>query len=105
MPSSTAWLVGIASVDQDPAALRMILGSRALQDTLKVLKERVAGFESRSTSRAPGATTSAGCQTPIRSSAMSSTSARYSTTSANTTRSGGWRSAVVFRLSNGLRAD
>jgi hypothetical protein len=37
----------IASVNQDSAPLRMILGSHALQDTLKVLNERVAGFESQ----------------------------------------------------------
>jgi NAD(P)-dependent dehydrogenase (short-subunit alcohol dehydrogenase family) len=49
----------IASVDRDPAPLRIILGSQALQDTLEVLKERVAGFESQtslaaSTDFAPG---------------------------------------------------
>jgi len=37
----------IASVDHAPAPMRMILGSQALQSTLKVLKERVAGFESQ----------------------------------------------------------
>lgn len=35
----------IASVDQEPAPLRMMLGSEALRNTLKVLRERVAGFE------------------------------------------------------------
>jgi NAD(P)-dependent dehydrogenase (short-subunit alcohol dehydrogenase family) len=38
----------IASADQEPAPLRMILGSQALQSTLKVLRERVAGFEAQS---------------------------------------------------------
>jgi NAD(P)-dependent dehydrogenase (short-subunit alcohol dehydrogenase family) len=37
----------IASVDQDPAPMRMILGSQALQTTLKVLKDRVAAFEAQ----------------------------------------------------------
>jgi hypothetical protein len=37
----------IASVDQDPAPMRMIVGSQALQCTLTVLKDRVAGFESQ----------------------------------------------------------
>jgi hypothetical protein len=37
----------IASVDQDSAPLRMILGSQALQDTLKVLNERVAASSRR----------------------------------------------------------
>jgi len=35
----------IASVEQKPAPLRMILGSEALRNTLTVLRERVAGFE------------------------------------------------------------
>lgn len=37
----------ITSVDQEPAPLRMILGSEALRNTLAVLRERVAGFESQ----------------------------------------------------------
>lgn len=37
----------ITSVDQEPAPLRMILGSEALRNTLAVLCERVAGFESQ----------------------------------------------------------
>jgi NAD(P)-dependent dehydrogenase (short-subunit alcohol dehydrogenase family) len=38
----------IASVDQEPAPPRMMLGSQALQNTLAVLRERVAGFEAQS---------------------------------------------------------
>ena len=38
----------ITSVDQQPASLRVILGSEALRNTLAVLRERVAGFESQS---------------------------------------------------------
>jgi NAD(P)-dependent dehydrogenase (short-subunit alcohol dehydrogenase family) len=37
----------IASVDQEPAPLRMILGSQALENTVTVLRERIAGFESQ----------------------------------------------------------
>ena len=37
----------IASVDQEPAPLRMILGSDALRNTLRVLRERVALFEAQ----------------------------------------------------------
>jgi hypothetical protein len=37
----------IASVDTQPAPLRIILGSQALQTTVGVLKERIAGFESQ----------------------------------------------------------
>jgi hypothetical protein len=37
----------IASVGQKPAPLRMILGSGALRNTLRVLRERVAGLESQ----------------------------------------------------------
>jgi hypothetical protein len=36
-----------ASVDQEPAPLRMILGSDALKNTLKVLRDRIAGFEAQ----------------------------------------------------------
>jgi hypothetical protein len=36
-----------ASVDQEPAQLRMILGSDALKNTLKVLRDRIAGFEAQ----------------------------------------------------------
>lgn len=38
----------IASVDQAPAPLRMVLGSQALERTLGVLKTRVADFEAQS---------------------------------------------------------
>jgi len=38
----------IKSVDQEPAPLRMILGSAALENTVKVLRDRVAGFEAQS---------------------------------------------------------
>lgn len=37
----------IASVDQEPAPMRMILGSQALENTIRVLKERIAGFEAQ----------------------------------------------------------
>ena len=37
----------ITSIDQDPAPMRMILGSQALDTTLKVLKDRVADFQAR----------------------------------------------------------
>jgi NAD(P)-dependent dehydrogenase (short-subunit alcohol dehydrogenase family) len=37
----------IASVDQQPAPMRIMLGSEALRNTLKVLTERVAGFEAQ----------------------------------------------------------
>ncbi len=37
----------IASVDQQPAPLRIILGSQALQTTVSVLKDRIASFEAR----------------------------------------------------------
>jgi NAD(P)-dependent dehydrogenase (short-subunit alcohol dehydrogenase family) len=37
----------IASVDQDPAPLRMVLGSQALDSTIDVLKARIAGFEAQ----------------------------------------------------------
>lgn len=37
----------IASVDQAPAPLRMVLGSQALEGTLGVLKTRVADFEAQ----------------------------------------------------------
>jgi len=50
----------IASVDTEPAPLRMILGSQALDSTVKVLQERIAGFEAQrelaaSTDFPPGA--------------------------------------------------
>jgi NAD(P)-dependent dehydrogenase (short-subunit alcohol dehydrogenase family) len=38
----------IESVDLDPAPLRMVLGSQALDSTLKTLRQRVADFESQS---------------------------------------------------------
>jgi NAD(P)-dependent dehydrogenase (short-subunit alcohol dehydrogenase family) len=37
----------IASVDQEPAPLRLMLGSEALQNTLKALRDRIARFESQ----------------------------------------------------------
>ena len=37
----------IASVDQQPAPLRIMLGSQALQTTVGVLKDRVASFEAQ----------------------------------------------------------
>jgi NAD(P)-dependent dehydrogenase (short-subunit alcohol dehydrogenase family) len=37
----------IASIDQDPAPMRMILGSQALDTTVKVLQDRVAGFQAQ----------------------------------------------------------
>jgi hypothetical protein len=37
----------IASVDQQPAPLRLMLGSQALKGTVGVLKDRVAGFEAQ----------------------------------------------------------
>jgi NAD(P)-dependent dehydrogenase (short-subunit alcohol dehydrogenase family) len=37
----------IASVDTEPVPLRMILGSQALDNTVKVLRERIAGFEAQ----------------------------------------------------------
>jgi NAD(P)-dependent dehydrogenase (short-subunit alcohol dehydrogenase family) len=37
----------IASADQHPAPLRIVLGSQALQTTVSVLKNRVAGFEAQ----------------------------------------------------------
>jgi NAD(P)-dependent dehydrogenase (short-subunit alcohol dehydrogenase family) len=37
----------IASVDREPAPLRIILGSQALQSTLKVLSDRMAAFEAQ----------------------------------------------------------
>ena len=37
----------IASVDREPAPLRIILGSQALTTTVSVLKDRIAGFEAQ----------------------------------------------------------
>lgn len=37
----------IASADQEPAPLRIILGSQALTTTVSVLKDRIAGFEAQ----------------------------------------------------------
>jgi len=37
----------IASADQEPAPLRIILGSQALQITVGVLKDRLASFEAQ----------------------------------------------------------
>ena len=37
----------IDSVEQEPAPLRIMLGSQALDSTIKVLRERIAGFEAQ----------------------------------------------------------
>ncbi|MGO9996951.1 MAG: hypothetical protein ACLPKW_04260 [Acetobacteraceae bacterium] len=37
----------IESVDKEPAPLRMVLGSQALESTLSTLKQRVADFETQ----------------------------------------------------------
>jgi NAD(P)-dependent dehydrogenase (short-subunit alcohol dehydrogenase family) len=37
----------IASVDVEPAPLRMVLGSQALESTLTTLRKRIAGFEAQ----------------------------------------------------------
>jgi len=37
----------IDSVDTSPAPLRIVLGSQALDNTVKVLRERIAGFEAQ----------------------------------------------------------
>ncbi|HYA44562.1 MAG TPA: hypothetical protein VED59_03080, partial [Acidimicrobiales bacterium] len=37
----------IASVDQDPAPMRMVLGSQALKTTIDVLQKRLADFQSQ----------------------------------------------------------
>jgi hypothetical protein len=37
----------IASVDQEPAPLRMVLGSQALDSTLATLRKRIADFETQ----------------------------------------------------------
>ncbi|MGH3188591.1 MAG: SDR family oxidoreductase [Streptosporangiaceae bacterium] len=37
----------IASADQEPAPLRLMLGSQALQSTISALKDRIAGFEAQ----------------------------------------------------------
>lgn len=39
----------IESVEINPAPLRMVLGSQALQSTIAVLRERVADFETQHT--------------------------------------------------------
>jgi hypothetical protein len=36
-----------ASVDTEPAPLRMVLGSQALESTLTVLRKRIADLETR----------------------------------------------------------
>ncbi len=48
-PGDPARMAGaiIASVDQEPAPLRMVLGSQALEITIDVLKARIAGFEAQ----------------------------------------------------------
>ena len=38
----------IESVDVEPAPLRMVLGSQALESTLATLRARIAGFEAQS---------------------------------------------------------
>jgi NAD(P)-dependent dehydrogenase (short-subunit alcohol dehydrogenase family) len=45
-PASMAAAI-IASVDQQPAPLRVVLRSQALDTTIKVLKDRIAGFEAQ----------------------------------------------------------
>jgi hypothetical protein len=49
LPSDAARMAAaiIASVDQQPAPLRIMLGSQALQATVGVLKDRVASFEAQ----------------------------------------------------------
>ena len=37
----------IESVDKEPAPMRMVLGSQALESTLATLRKRVADFEAR----------------------------------------------------------
>ena len=37
----------IAGVDQDPAPLRIVLGSDALRNTIATLQQRLAGFEAQ----------------------------------------------------------
>jgi hypothetical protein len=37
----------IASVDEQPAPLRVVLGSQALETTINVLRDRIAGFEAQ----------------------------------------------------------
>ncbi len=37
----------IESVDVEPAPLRMVLGSQALQSTIDTLRKRIAGFEAQ----------------------------------------------------------
>ena len=39
----------IASVEMDPAPLRMMLGSLALENTLKALRARIVAFEAQTT--------------------------------------------------------
>jgi hypothetical protein len=44
--SHRTWRI-IESVDVEPAALRMVLGSQALETTLATLRKRIAGFEAQ----------------------------------------------------------
>lgn len=37
----------IESVDQEPAPMRIVLGSQALENTLSVLRKRIEGFEAQ----------------------------------------------------------
>jgi hypothetical protein len=37
----------IESVDMEPAPLRIVLGSQALESTLATLRKRIAGFEAQ----------------------------------------------------------
>jgi hypothetical protein len=37
----------IESIEIEPAPLRMVLGSQALQSTIDTLKKRIAGFEAQ----------------------------------------------------------
>jgi hypothetical protein len=38
----------IESADEEPAPLRLVLGSQALESTLTTLRNRIAGFEAQS---------------------------------------------------------
>lgn len=61
----------IATVDREPAPLRVVPGSLALRSTIEVLRTRLAGFEAQeaaaaSTDVAPGEVTVPGRQTKRR---------------------------------------
>ncbi|MDP9249938.1 MAG: short-chain dehydrogenase/reductase, partial [Chloroflexota bacterium] len=48
-PGDPAWMAArmIDSVDADPAPLRLMLGSQALQTTIDTLRKRIADFETQ----------------------------------------------------------